>query len=177
MHNHSPAPLHFKVVHETDVERAMTYRDPKCVFVADNRLHAQIVIEWLEEYGIAAQVPPEHTYPQFDLFDAALGCQVWVLNPEQTEEAARLLTVREWARVIKEEEDELSEDRIPVTCEECGGISIFLAQSRGSCQLCRHCGAYVDVGENPNEVTEEREDGHQSSESLKLPPHVRPESD
>jgi hypothetical protein len=151
--------------------------NPKCVFVAENRLHADVIIGWLEQQGIRAEVP-EHTQAQFDVLTFnAHGVQVWVTNPEQAHEASRMLTEREWARVLKEEEEDLSDERVPAICEECRRVSFFLPQSRGSCQLCRHCGAYVDVGEETDEPAERGTPDDPRSEGVRHPPHVRPEAD
>jgi hypothetical protein len=78
---------------------------------------------------------------------------------------------------MKEEEADLSEEPIPVVCEECGGVSYFQALSRGSCQLCPHCNAYVDVGDEETDNEPEDDDEEPPSEGVQLPPGVRPESD
>jgi len=36
---------------------------------------------------------------------------------------------------------------IEQACEECGAALSFSAEQQGSVQECKHCGAYVDVGE------------------------------
>jgi hypothetical protein len=157
----------------------MPNRDPSCVFVAENLMHAQFVINWLDQHDISAEVAVAYAPGQFEILTSqGQGVVVRVRNPEQAEEAARLLTEMEWARVMKEAVEDLSEERIPVVCEECGGVSYFQALSRGSCQLCRHCNAYVDVGdeEMDNEPEEEGDDEGPPSEGVQLPPGVRPES-
>jgi hypothetical protein len=41
-----------------------------------------------------------------------------------------------------------SEASIEVTCEECGKWTKFPAVLRGTAEVCPHCGATIDVGDN-----------------------------
>ena len=153
----------------------MAYRNPRCVFVADSIVQAESVSEWLGEQGILADVPEQHKQVQFDVLTFGnQGVQVWVTNPEQAAEATRLLTEREWAKVMKKAEEDLSDKGILVICEECGRGSIFPAGARGTCQNCPHCRAYVDVSDEADELPNEPEDDRPDSDGIQLPPHVRP---
>jgi hypothetical protein len=161
----------------------MAQRDPRCVFVAENLIQANLVVSWLEQQGISAHVADLNSH---DLYDAlapfafatagARGFEVWVEDPKQQGAAASLLTQREWARVAKGVQADISEEGVPVICENCGRVSFFPVDQRGTCQNCPHCGAYVDVGEEEDEPGDEAEDRSPSSDGIQRPPYLSRES-
>jgi hypothetical protein len=162
----------------------MPQRDPKCVFVAENLIQAKLVVSWLEQQGIAARVADLNSHDLYDVlapfaFTGAgvRGFEVWVEDPDRQAEAASLLTQREWARVAKGAQAEISEDGIPVVCEECGRVSFFPVDQRGTCQNCLHCGSYVDVGDEENETDDDVDTQRPSSDGIIRPPGVRPDTD
>jgi len=83
----------------------MIYRDPKCVFVANNPGEADVVAGWLSDQGIRAQVMNRATLgglegltPFSPLGVATVGIEVWVQDPTQADEALRLLAEHAAAR-------------------------------------------------------------------------------
>jgi hypothetical protein len=122
---------------------SMLYRDPKCVFVADNFGQADIVANWLDEHGIPAQVMNQATLGGLvsPLLTPAVGVEVWVVDPAHAPEAIRLLGERALADVAKER----TGAPVAVVCEECGASSTFPASCRDTVQDCPHCSAFLDV--------------------------------
>ena len=121
----------------------MSYRDPKCVFVASNFGQANVVAGWLQGQGIPADVMNRETAGGLGspLLAATTGVEVWVMDPAQTAEAIRLLGDHALELVTNKP----TGPPLEVVCEECGQTSTFPAQQRGSVQNCPHCSAYLDV--------------------------------
>jgi hypothetical protein len=132
----------------------MPYRDPRCVFVANDFGQADVVAGWLGGRGIAAQVMNQATHGGLvsPLLTGAVGVEVWVVDPAQAAEAVRLLGEHAVAQVARE----LTGPPVEVVCEECGRASTFPARYRGTVQVCAHCAAYLDVGDP--EASEEPHD-------------------
>jgi hypothetical protein len=123
----------------------MIYRDPKCVFVANNPAEADIVAGWLTDQGIRAQVMNRATLGGLvgltPLGVGTAAIELWVEDPTQAPEALRLLAEHAAGRKAKNQ----GRQPITVVCERCGARLTFAATQRGSTQECEHCGAYVDV--------------------------------
>jgi hypothetical protein len=130
------------------------YRDPRCVFVADSMGLADIVVVWLGERGIDAQVMNQATLGGLvglSWFSAngisSHGMEVWVIDPSQAENARVLVEQHERERLAKREEARRAKGEIAAVCEDCGSSSSFAMRYRGTVQDCPHCGAYLDVPE------------------------------
>jgi len=120
----------------------MLYRDPKCVFVANNVGQADIVAGWLEEHGFPAEVMTREMMGGLGpALTAMTGIEVWIVDPAQAPEAIRVLGEHAVELVIKTQ----TGSPLEVVCEECGKTSTFPPQQRGSVQNCPHCSAYIDV--------------------------------
>lgn len=138
------------------------YRDPKCVFIADTIGLAEVVVVWLGEHGIPAQVMNLMTLGGLEGLTALLpgtvssrGMEVWVKDPSQAAEARQLLAD---FKALKETDGAAGVGTIEALCEECGTASLFPAKERGSVQSCPHCGAYMDVTDEPPEPDGEQPD-------------------
>jgi len=67
----------------------MLYRDPKCVFVANNVGQADIVAGWLQEHGFPAEVMNRETMGAIVALSSYMtGVEVWVVDPAQAPEAS-----------------------------------------------------------------------------------------
>jgi len=120
----------------------MLYRDPKCVFVANNVGQADIVAGWLQEHGFPAEVMNRETMGAIVALSSYMtGVEVWVVDPAQALEAIRLLGEQAVELLTQTQ----TGPPLEVVCEECGKTSTFPAQQRGSVQSCPHCSAYIDV--------------------------------
>jgi len=167
----------------------MSYRDPRCVYVAQSIGEADVVANYLEQNDIRAEVMNRNTRGGIDglsLFSPSTvsvhGMEVWVIDPQQAPRAVQLLAENEMQRTTRTAARELTGEPIDVVCEECGEASTFPPAQRGSVQDCPHCGAYIDVGEDEDEEERgadaaEEEDEAPPSDGVRLPPGVRPESD
>jgi hypothetical protein len=126
-------------------------RDPKCVFVASSLGLAEVVVVWLGEQGVAAQVMNPLTLGGLDGLTpwspsgvAAAGIEVWVNDPADAPRAAQLLAEQAAAQAAKAP-DAQEAGELEVTCEECSRVTAFPASRRGKVENCPECGAYLDV--------------------------------
>jgi len=74
----------------------MIHRDPKCVFVAADAAEAAVVVNWLEQQGVPAQVMDTMTLGGLDGLTgwtgiSARGMEVWVLREDLVDRARQLL--------------------------------------------------------------------------------------
>ena len=168
----------------------MPYRDPRCVFVAEKIGEADVVATWLGQHDIKAEVMDRNTRGGFEGLSmvtpngvSSRGIEVWVIDPEQVPQAIQMLAEQEMQRTTRDAAQEASGEPIDVTCEDCGTTTTFPPTQRGSVQDCPNCAAYLDVGEEEElEMAEddsaaEAEDESESPDGIRLPPHVRPDSD
>jgi hypothetical protein len=127
------------------------YRDPRCVYVADDMTDADVTCAYLNNQGIAAQVMNQATHGGLvglGLFSpkgvSLFGMEVWVLEHAQVEEARKLLADR--ASRVQAKQTQLEElGPVDATCEECGHTSSFPGKHRGTIQECPKCREYIDV--------------------------------
>ncbi len=159
-------------------------RDPRCVFVAETLIEANLVVSWLEQQGIAAQVATLNSHERYDALATFAfasgnlrGIEVWVDNPEEITAATSLLTQREWSRIAKAASVDVADDGVPVLCDKCGQVALFPTVDRGTCQNCPHCGAYVDVDEAEEEDEPAAEIKPPPPDGIRLPPFIQRESD
>ena len=73
---------------------------------------------------------------------------IWV-EKDDSAKAAQLINDFEQQKREKLENEKASNDQadVSVECEECGKMSTYAANAKGTTQDCKHCGAYLDVGE------------------------------
>jgi hypothetical protein len=121
----------------------MPYRDPRCVYVANDFGQADVVAGWLGGRGIPARVMNQATHGGLVSPPGAVGVEVWVVDPAQAAEAVRLLGEHAVAQVARER----TGPPVDAVCEECGRPSTFPARYRGTVQDCPHCAAFLDVGD------------------------------
>ena len=141
----------------------MLYRDPKCVFVANDFGQADVVAAWLQGQGIDAEVMNQATMGGFLsplLVRSATGVEVWVVDSAQAADAIRLLADQEMALIANKTLKEQTGPPLVVVCEECGKTQHFSGpRERGTVQNCTHCAAYLDV-----ETADEGEDFSERSD-------------
>jgi len=129
-------------------------RDPRCIYVANSVGDADIVANWLTENGVAAEVMDRSTLGGLDgltpwspLGVGARGTEVWVLDAANAPRALQLLEQHKAERAAQLE---ANRDSGPVSaeCEDCGKVSVFPANQRGTVQNCPFCGSHIDVGDD-----------------------------
>ncbi len=159
----------------------MTYRDPRCVMVADSFGAAAVVVSWLEKHDIQAEVMNQSTSEALSAIYvggvSSNGIEVWVLDSEQVPRAIELLAEQEMLRTTRTAARQAIGEPIDALCEDCGTATTFPPEMAGTVQDCPNCGAYLDVGEEEDEPDErsEEEDDSPPSDGIQQPPHVRPE--
>lgn len=136
----------------------MTFRDPKCVFVADDVAHATVVANWLEHQGIPARVMDSMTLGGLDGLSgwigvSARGIEVWVQRTDDVDKAVALLEER---KELQDEREGLETASRPILvfCETCGSTTEYPAEQRGTTQRCPQCGASVTVFDDEPEDEE-----------------------
>jgi hypothetical protein len=125
----------------------MIYRDPKCVFVANNPGEADIVASWLNDHGIPSRVMNRATLGGLDGLTpfspfgvATAGIEVWVQDPANAAEALRSLQEHATEQQTVDE----SEQVVDVTCDRCGQLTTIPTTQPGLAQRCQHCGAVLE---------------------------------
>ena len=129
----------------------MIFRDPKCVFVGDSPALAEVIVLWLTDHDIEAEVMNPATLGGLvgltwlsNTGVSASGIEVWVKDPAQAEQARDLIAQRS-ARLAAAAAERSAGDEILVVCEDCGKESVCPASDAGKVLSCQHCGGYIDV--------------------------------
>lgn len=130
----------------------MIHRDPRCVFVADSPVLAEVVALWLVDQGVPARVMNPATLgglvgltPWSLTGVSSSGIEVWVDDAARAPQALQLLAEHEQFRAEKSAAPAADAAPVEAVCEECGQVSPFPASQRGTLQECPHCGGYLDV--------------------------------
>ena len=127
------------------------HRDDRCVFVGNDPSLADLVVAILSERGIEARVMSRATLggilgltPWSVNGVASGGIEVWVDHLEQADEARQIIDEHQDLQAQTRSENK---DLGPVRaeCEQCGQISEFAGEHRGTVQVCPHCRKYLDV--------------------------------
>jgi hypothetical protein len=127
--------------------------DPVAVYNAKNDIDAHLVCEYLQNHGIESHVTRDDSLVgTWRLLPEIQKPQVWI-DRSAVEAAKPLLMKYEQRQRLHatpaEGSAERERDYIEVVCEECGKTSVFGGSKNGTVQDCQHCGAYVDVSDDP----------------------------
>lgn len=130
----------------------MLHRDPRCVFVADSLIEAELGTSLLSQQGIDAELMNRSTLgglegltPWSSSGVSARGLEIWVKNAADATKARELLEHHEELRAARAAVREKAQGTLLVVCEDCGEHSSFPASAQGSVQHCPHCDSYLDV--------------------------------
>jgi hypothetical protein len=144
---------------------AMIYRDPRCVFVADSLGLAEVIVVWLADHGIPAEVMNPTTLGGLDgltwLSSTAVGAsglEVWVMDPAQAG-PARDRIAEHRAQLAAHADEREAGGQITALCEDCGKESSFPGSEAGKVLNCLHCGEYIDVPDRTTEPESPADDG------------------
>jgi len=130
----------------------MSTHDPSCVFVTGDRTAAQLIVQWLQEQEINAEVQTH--LPESDgvgltpMSDADMrGRQeIHITELDRAEEIRELILQNQEELIERAQAIETAPQQdVLVTCETCGNTAVFAAEYQGTVQDCPHCGAYLDV--------------------------------
>ena len=129
----------------------MVFRDPRCVFVCDHLPTADVVAVWLAEQGFPAKVMNRATLGGLlgltvwsTTGVSADGIEVWVLADEHIAPAKAAIAEHNGFQQ-QAEQDKAALGPVDAECEECGAVTTFPAELRGSVQDCPECSEYMDV--------------------------------
>jgi hypothetical protein len=136
----------------------MPYRDPKCVFVADDFGTAGLIVSYLGSHGIEAVIMDEATQGGLEGLTWAVpgqvstrGLEVWVRDADRADPARALLAAKEAEVEAAQAAKAERTGTVTATCEECGGQTEFPAAAAGRTENCPHCRAYLDVPDPDSE--------------------------
>ena len=120
--------------------------DLPVVYFAANMEEADLVVSWLRERGIRADVKDRYAANTMEVrtIPSPSGIEVCVFEPKQAEPARSMLLEQFTAR-YEERADRSQLPPADAACEECGETSTYPPEVRGRVESCPQCGAYVDV--------------------------------
>jgi hypothetical protein len=136
------------------------------IFTASSNSRAQVLCHALVQAGVEAYVTEDESLVGLWMGETLPGIhspKVWV----EREEAPRAAAILE---ELQRREDELRQsaaeggEELEVTCSACQSTARFPASQRGSVQVCPHCGAYLDVGEDDPGEWQDGIDGEDAPE-------------
>ena len=109
---------------------------------ANSLEEASIVVAWLAENGVEAQVadPGNPGVMAFGVTDSE-GIEIYVKDDATAQTARKLLEEHD------RETKHAGPGDVEMTCESCNTKTRFAADTRGSTQECPECGAYIDIPE------------------------------
>ena len=137
----------------------MAIPNPVAAYNAENNAEAHLLCNYLEENGIEAHATFDESVVGLWAFGSLPEIhkpQVWI-DKSNVEAAASLLAEYEHARSqrrLKASSQQDAEGTVDVICEDCGKTTLFPASKNGTVQDCSHCGAYVDVGDEPEDFSD-----------------------
>jgi hypothetical protein len=141
-------------------------RDPRCIFVTDHPGEADVVVIWLGQQEIAAQVMNRNTMGGLEGLTpwvgvSARGIEVWVKDADDASRAGQLLAAHHALQAGKAPESTTPRGPVNVLCEECGASVAFPGADHGSVQDCPECGAFIDVLDGDEEWEEPADEGEE----------------
>ena len=126
----------------------MSFQEPFKVYVADNNIEAILVVNMLSAGGVIAYADEDQSGVSIQIFGSSMyKPNVWI---DKSMASKSLELIRAYEDKKREQGNRETNDcnvQIDVECEECGKTSEFAQALDGTTQECRHCHAYVDVGE------------------------------
>jgi hypothetical protein len=137
----------------------MAIKDPISAYNAENNAEAHLLCNFLEENGIEAHVTLDESVVGLGPLGMLPGIhkpQIWI-DRSNAGAATLLLAEYERDRSRRRSTEESAQDAdstIGAICEDCGKTTLFPASKNGTVQDCSHCGAYIDVGDVPEEFSD-----------------------
>ena len=118
---------------------------PICIRKASTIEEAEVIVAWLEDQGIQAQIPDRDNPGvfAFGVTDVE-GVEIFVADEEMAERA-RTLLIEHGKQHDQAADQDTAGTAIEVTCGECSHVASFHPDKAGSVQQCPGCNAYLDV--------------------------------
>jgi hypothetical protein len=130
----------------------MIFRSPKCVFVSDSFALAEVIVLWLAEQGIAADVMNKATLGDLDGLTwlsrtgiGAKGMEVWVRDIAQADQATMLVNQHSKDLAAARAAKRAAKGEVQTLCESCGETRMVPTSEAGNILTCENCGEYIDV--------------------------------
>ena len=126
-------------------------QDPMAAYTAESNFEAHMVCSMLTEASIDAMVVEDVSQVAVwigGLLPQVHKPQVWIERAQLSRAQPLLDTYsrKKFDRVEAEYNEIVTP--IKVVCEDCKETTEFPASLKGSTEICSHCGAFVDVGED-----------------------------
>lgn len=129
---------------------------PVCIRHANTIEEAEVIVGWLEDQDIQAQIPDRDNPGvfAFGVTDVE-GVEIFVADEETAERARTLLIEHDKEHAYAADQGGAA-SAMEITCSECGHVTSFQHDKVGSVQQCAGCSAYVDVpgAEGPTPLME-----------------------
>lgn len=130
----------------------MPYRDPRCVFVADDFGTAGVVVSVLGAHDIEAVIMDEATQGGLEGLTwmapgrvSTRGLEVWATTPEEAARGRAILAEQTAAIRAAAAARAARTGPVTATCEACGATTEFPPARAGRTDNCSRCRAYLDV--------------------------------
>ncbi len=130
----------------------MSAQEPNCLYVTSDRAAADLIVTWLYERNIAAEVVTHLKESDglmvtpFANSDMSNHLEIHLKDINQRETAEQLLAnhQEELLQIAQKLDDAPAADMV-VVCDSCGQSSVYAGEFQGTVQDCQHCGSYLDV--------------------------------
>lgn len=138
-------------------------KHPVVVYTGITNMDAQMAERFLASKGVAAFAVEDHSLGGIWLGGTISNIhkpQVWVDKPDLPSATELIEEFKAQKKAADADRKRHEPQTLEATCEECEKPSTFAGSLNGTVQVCRHCGAYMDVGEFewPGEDEDEDED-------------------
>lgn len=129
---------------------SLDLKNPAKAYTAASNVEAHLIVDLLHSKGIPAHAIEDQSGVSLWMFGTISQYHkpnIWVDKPDVTR--ARELISEFEAKKLERYEAETKGDDLSVTCEDCGKVTTFPNSLDGTTQECKHCYAYMDVGDLP----------------------------
>jgi hypothetical protein len=137
----------------------MAITNPISAYNAENNAEAHLLCNYLEQNGIEAHATLDESlagYWSFGILPEIHKPQVWI--DKSNAAAAAVLLAQYETDLARRRTDRAAKESnsspIDAVCEDCGKSTTFPASKNGTVQDCSHCGAFMDVGDAPEEFSD-----------------------
>ncbi len=128
----------------------MDFKKPVIAYTAATNIEAHMIVDMLHANGVPAHAVEDQSGVSLWAFGTISQFHkpnIWV-DEATLQMAAELIRDFEGKKRARNTPVE-GPSEIQVVCEDCGRTTSFPNSLDGTTQECKHCGAYVDVGELP----------------------------
>ena len=128
----------------------MDFKKPVIVYTAATNVDAHLIVDLLQANGVPAHAVEDQSGVSLWAFGTISQFHkpnIWV-DEATAQKAVDLIQGFEEKRRAR---NTPNSGEIHIVCEDCGKPTAFPSSLHGTTQECPHCGAYVDVGDLPQD--------------------------